>query len=478
MELLRRRKARNGLIDFIEYTKPSYAADRFHRTLCHYFDLWIDGKIRRLMVFAPPQHGKTEIFSRRGPAYLFGRKPNARLIAASGTAKLAGRNNRDVQRIIESEAYRRLFPGTQLSNIRNRSGSDLSYLRNTEMFEIVGCDGSYQGVGVGQQVVGNPAEYLIADDPVAGSEQANSPTMREALWEWYIEEFSSRLAENGSMLIMHQRWHRDDLAGRIIRNITVAGEQWTVLSFPALAPDEPESYDHRQPGEALAPSRFSAKTLQKKKADMPRNSWSALYDQNPRPEGGTEWPAEYFGPDVWFDEWPRQWAVKVLSLDASKGKKETRNGDYSAFIKLMIGIDGTCYVEAELDRIDVKSIAEWAVAYQKQFHADSVPVESLQFQELFEPEFVRVGRERGVQMPVVPVEDMTPKPVRIRRIGPFLARREMRFKNNSPGTKLLVDQLMDFPNGDHDDGPDALDMALQEGFRLLAGVDIGEEHVY
>src|SRR4051812_4652546 len=92
-ELLRRRAARNNLLDFTTYTKPDYVADKFHETLCGYFDKWIDGTIRFLMVFAPPQHGKSEIFSRRGPAYLFGRKPDAKLVAASHTLHLASKNN-------------------------------------------------------------------------------------------------------------------------------------------------------------------------------------------------------------------------------------------------------------------------------------------------------------------------------------------------------------------------------------------------
>jgi predicted phage terminase large subunit-like protein len=409
---------------------------------------------------------------------VLGHNPNARIIAAAYAADLASKFNRDVQRIIETPQYRHLFPDTQLSNTQNRSRSDIAYLRNSDLFEVVDHKGSYRGAGVGQGITGMPCDYGFIDDPIKGAEEAYSPKVRDTVWDWYNKEFLTRMASDGSICLTMTRWHRDDLAGRILRNATKDTEPWIVLSFPAVATEEPAPYDHRQPGEALAPSRYGADWLAKRKAELPRNDWAALYEQNPKPEGGTEWPADYFGPEAWFEEWPKQWAVKIISLDPSKGKKETKTGDYSAFIRLMIDLDGIVWVEADLDRIDLRKLAEHAVEHQRQFRADSIAVESLQFQELLEPEFVRVGKDAGVHMPIQPVTDQTSKVVRIRRIGAFLARGEIRFKNNSPGTRLLVEQLMDFPNADHDDGPDALDMALQEGFRMMAGETFAEEHVY
>src|SRR6185369_10835413 len=101
---------------------------------------------------------------------------------------------------------------------------------------------------------------------------------------------------------------------------------------------------------------------------------------------GTEWPAEYFKPEYWFDYWPKQWACKILSLDASKGKKETKLGDFSAWVKLLIDLDGVCWVEAELDKVNIKLIADRTVEIQRDWKADSIPIEALQFQELLQPE--------------------------------------------------------------------------------------------
>jgi predicted phage terminase large subunit-like protein len=82
-------------------------------------------------------------------------------------------------------------------------------------------------------------------------------------------------------------------------------------------------------------------------------------------------------------------------------------------------------------------------------------------QQLLAAEFRRVGEKENVHLPLYGINNQTNKDVRIRRLGTFLAQRKLRFKSRSPGTALLVEQMKDFPVGDHDDGPDALEMAIR-----------------
>src|SRR5438874_1272850 len=102
-ELRRRETARSGVLDFTLFTKTDYIINWHHRVICQYLDRFFAGKIRRLMIFTPPRHGKSELVSRRFPAYVLGRNPDANLIACSHTADLASDMNRDVQRIIDSD---------------------------------------------------------------------------------------------------------------------------------------------------------------------------------------------------------------------------------------------------------------------------------------------------------------------------------------------------------------------------------------
>jgi hypothetical protein len=149
------------------------------------------------MIFAQPRSGKSELVSRRLPAYILGRDPDATIIAASYGADLARRMNRDVQRIIDTPEYQRLFPDTQLWGKNVRSVADGSYLRNSDLFEVVGHRGFYMSVGVGGALTGMGSKYMVLDDPVKNRKEANSATYRQSVWEWYTSTFYTRLAPGG-----------------------------------------------------------------------------------------------------------------------------------------------------------------------------------------------------------------------------------------------------------------------------------------
>ena len=183
-----------------------------------------------------------------------------------------------------------------------------------------------------------------------------------------------------------------------------------------------------------------------------------------------EWPEDYFaGEDLWFTHWPERLLVRTLAVDPSKGR-DARRGDYSALVRLGIDAAGLVYVEADLARRPTPEIVVAACDGLEEFRPDALGVEANHFQELIGDELVREAQRRG-RHDFAPwtLTNTAPKPVRIRRLGPLLARRRIRFLLGSPGTRLLVNQLRDFPCGDHDDGPDALEMAYRLAQELLQG---------
>ncbi len=181
-----------------------------------------------------------------------------------------------------------------------------------------------------------------------------------------------------------------------------------------------------------------------------------------------EWPENYFGPHAWFDEWPGGLAVKTLALDPSKGA-DSRRGDFSAFVLLGIDARGIGYVEADLARRPTPQIAADGAELYHRFRPHAFGIEANQFQELLGGEFVAEFARQGLAAPPPwTLDNRVNKLVRIRRLGPYLSARRLRFKTGSPGTRLLVDQLKDFPLGDHDDGPDALEMAWRLALELTA----------
>jgi len=192
--------ARRHLLDFITYTKPDYEVNWHHKTICDEIESFMTGECSRLILCMPPRNGKSQIVSRHLPAYLLGRNPDARIIACSYSADLAQAMNRDVQRIIDDPLYHELFPDTTLSgsNVRTVAGN---FLRNSDVFEIVGHKGVYLSAGIGGGITGRGADYALIDDPVKNREEANSPTYRERIWDWYRSTLYTRLEKGGKILI-------------------------------------------------------------------------------------------------------------------------------------------------------------------------------------------------------------------------------------------------------------------------------------
>jgi predicted phage terminase large subunit-like protein len=174
-----------------------------------------------------------------------------------------------------------------------------------------------------------------------------------------------------------------------------------------------------------------------------------------------EWPDSFFDERIWFDAWPDNLILKTMALDPSKGS-DARRGDFAALVLLGLDRQGILYVEADLARCNTTEIVARGVDAFRRFQPDAFAVEANQFQDLFAVQFETEFRRQGILAArPVPIENHTPKPVRIRRVGPYLATHRFRFLARNPSTRLLVDQLREFPLADHDDGPDALEMALR-----------------
>jgi predicted phage terminase large subunit-like protein len=283
--------ARQCLAEFSTYTDPRYHMNWHHALICDKLDRFVRKDIRRLMVFTAPRHGKSELVSRKLPAFIFGRDPDASIIATSYSADLAQRMNRDVQRIIDTPAYAEVFPDTALSGRSNRSITLTgNYLRNADIFEIVGRRGSYRGAGVGGGITGMGGDYIIIDDPIKNREDANSLTHRDKLWDWYTSTLYTRQEKDAGILVTLTRWHEDDLAGRLIElaKKDPAADQWEILNLPAICePEAKHPEDIRDGNMALWPWKYTYAELMKIKATIGIYDWSAMYQQRPQPAGGT-----------------------------------------------------------------------------------------------------------------------------------------------------------------------------------------------
>lgn len=290
-----KRDAPQYLSCFLGYANPKYQAEWFHILIADYCQQLFEGKIKKLMLFMPPQHGKSEIISRKFPAWALGRDPDLKIVGSSYSADLAEQFSRSIQRTIDSEEYHAIFPDTYLSGSiiqRNNETSSRNCLRNVDYFETVGHHGFYKAVGVGGGLTGTPVDIAIIDDPVKDATEAYSATYRERVWNWYNTVLSTRLHNDSKQLFIMTRWHEDDLAGRLLK---AEPEEWTVVVIPAICEKEHdgELHSERHIGEALWPQKHSLQKLQKQKKRAPRE-FSALYQQQPTIEGGNIVKRDWF----------------------------------------------------------------------------------------------------------------------------------------------------------------------------------------
>jgi hypothetical protein len=456
---------------------PDYVPGWHHRLLCSYLDKFIKGEITRLIINLPPRHGKSELASCRLPALLLGQNPNLKILACSHTASLASAINRKVQRILDSASYRRLFPATTLSDHKRTRGTVEA--RNSDLFEVVGHSGVYRSAGVGGAIVGHGFDVGIIDDPIKSREEADSATVRESIWAWYTGDFYTRRSAGSRILVISTRWHQEDLTGKLLAaSEDTLSDQWTVLRLPAIREEDSCPEDPRQIGEALWPERYPLEELAKTKA-INSYDWDSQYQQRPRSPGSTEWPDSVFSrPGFWFDEWPPldQLVVRTAALDPSKGS-DAKNSDWQALVLHGRTRDGVEYVEADLARRPIvaarssdgtplsEGMVEAIVDKVKQFRPHGFAVEANQFQFLLRIPFETEAKRQQCELPLCLVQNHDPKVLRIRRLGTALSQGKIRFRT-TPGTRLLVDQLRQFPTGAYDDGPDALEMARRLSVEL------------
>lgn len=287
-----RLEAPTSFSHFLGYSNPKYQLEWFHRVIAEHCQMLLEGKIKNLMVFVPPQHGKSEIISRNFPAWALGRDPDLKIASCSYSSDLSEQFSRSVQRIIESPSYQEIFPDTFLSSSKLAKDDPRTYIKNVDFFEIVGHEGFYKAVGVGGPLTGTPVDIAIIDDPVKDAKEAYSPTYREAVWNWYNTVLTTRLYNDSKQLFIMTRWHEDDLAGRILK---AEPDEWTVLSIPAICEkDYDGGLSQRKIGDPLWPERHSLAKLKKQKNRSPRE-FSALYQQRPVVEGGNIVKRGWFG---------------------------------------------------------------------------------------------------------------------------------------------------------------------------------------
>ena len=458
---LRIREARNNLLSFISVTCKDYKIGWVHQEICETLDNFlkdlIDGKRPRLIITMPPRSGKSEIVSRRFPAYFLGKYPDLSIISVSYSASLAEDFSRDVQRIIDSDEYKKIFPNTKLSDKK-----DKNYKRTSDFFEIVDHKGVYCSAGVGGSITGKGCDILIIDDPIKNRQEANSETVRKKIYDWYSSTAYTRLSPIGGVIMMCTRWHLDDLIGKVLSDKNQ--KPFHVISYPAIAEhDEP----HRKQGEALHPERFSLEILNEIKSTLSTADWLSLYQQKPVPEGGAIFETSKIR---YYDETsePKRFDQIVGSWDMTF--KENKTSDF--VVGQLWGRKGADFYLLDMvrDRMDfVKTLKVFINFANKHKNCNCWLVEDKANGTAI------ISTLKKHISGIIPITPKESKQERAYAITPYLEAGNIFFPKNQNFTKDLEEEMLQFPAGAHDDTVDSMTQALNY-FRMKKRVQMSESN--
>jgi predicted phage terminase large subunit-like protein len=447
----RRALLRNDLAAFIGLTfkvlnpETPYLSNWHIDLIASELEAVLQGETTRLIINIPPRNLKSISASVAFPAFALGRNPATEILCVSYGQELANKLALDTRRVMESAAFREIFPSTRIASDRT-AVHDFETTRG----------GGRMATSTGGVLTGRGADIIIIDDPIKPDE-ALSESQREAVKVWFTNTLLSRLnqKETGAIVLIMQRVHEDDLAGYLL-----GSGNWKVVSLPAIAVDRERhlirtpwgTTEHvREPGELLHPERESLKVLQEYRTALGEFTWSAQFQQAPVPLGGGMIKEAWWGT---YEKAPQSFDLVIQSWDTAN--KATELSDYSVCTTWGFK-GGTIYLlHVFRERLDYPDLKRAVVARRDQWKPHRVLIED----QASGTQLIQDLRSEGVYQ----VTGVTPKGDKVMRMhtqsaaieaGKVLLPAQASWKAD------YLAELSAFPKGRHDDQADSTSQALE-----------------
>ena len=450
-----RTEKHDNFMSFVKHVWPQFIEGRHHKIYAEKLQAVADGKLKRLIINMPPRHTKSEFASYLFPTWLMGRKPDLKIIQATHTAELAVGFGRKVKNLIDSEDFRDVFPNVSLATDAKASGR-----------WSTNGGGEYYAVGVGGALAGRGADLAIIDDPVS-EQDALSESAFDNAYEWYTSGPRQRLQPGGSIILVMTRWGKKDLTGRLLQAQTgdKMADQWEVVEFPAIMPSD----------KPLWPEFWDKDTLLSIKASLPVGKWNAQWQQQPTASESAIIKRE------WWQDWDKEKIPRLdyvlQAYDTAFSKKET--ADYSAITTWGVfkpedgGPDHIILMDARRGRWNFPELKEIAYEEHEYWEPDMVLVEA----KATGTPLIDELRLRGIPALGFSPGKGSDKVTRMHMVAPLFEAEMVWAPMHEKFADEVVEEVVSFPNGDHDDFCDSMTLALmrfrQGGFISLHGEDEG-----
>jgi predicted phage terminase large subunit-like protein len=459
--VLKARLAKDSLLDFIQFTMPdpdapddversAYHAARPHKAICAAVQDFVEGKFEGydiLILTVPPRHGKSEIVSRRLPAWYSGRFPRQNVVVAYGD-EFAADFGAEVRRIVGTQQFKQVFPDYAL--VRGGTAKDRLNTKDGGLMFFVG-----RGAGL----TGRGAHLLICDDLIKDDKEAASKPIRDQAWSWLTRVAMTRRMGAKRMILTFTRWHSDDPIGRLTDpenehyKVEIA-RKIKIINLPALAEDDDPL--GREPGEALwpdGPDTFDETFLGDFKIIDPIG-FSSLYQQRPTVEDGILFRREnvrYYTRD----QLPANLRIYAASDHAVTTKQRS---DSSCLLKCGVDEEGGIWLLPDIfwKKATTTTVVEAMLAMGG---GPKPPLiwwaESGHISKSIGPFLRQRMMETSTFFNIVEMTPAGDKEQRAQAISAKMALGRVYFPAEAWWTDKAVEQLLAFPNGTHDDFVDA-----------------------
>jgi predicted phage terminase large subunit-like protein len=394
----------------------------------------------------PPGSAKSTYASILFPPWLLQRQPKANLLATSHTTELAEKWGRRVRNLVNEHSITLGIQPDPLSQAAGRwaltSGAE------------------YYAAGVGTGIAGFRAKYGLIDDPIRSRQDADSELIRDRIWDWYINDFRTRLVPGAAEILIQTRWHEDDLAGRALNH-----SRWHVISLPAIA--EANDQLGRDVGEPLwdDDTYGYGEQIQELRKNTPARTWSALYQQRPAPEDGDYFKSEWLRP---YEKAPDPKTMRVYG--GSDYAVTQDGGDYTVHAVVGIDPEGRMYLldlwrrQAASDEW-IESFCDLVIEHKPLGWAE----EQGQIRSGIGPFLDRRQRERKAYVFREQFPTRGDKAIRAQSIRGRMALEGLYVPIGAVWYPELRSELLSFPAGKHDDQVDALGLVGQLLDRMTSG---------
>lgn len=416
---------RERLSGFCVAVNPNYWPHQHHKKIIKKLEAVERGEIKRLMIFMPPQHGKSLTTSTLFPPWYMGRNPTKKVVFTSYGQQIANDFGYSVKNILFDPTYSAIFPELELS-VDSKSKKDIKFKNG----------GYYYAVGAGGALTSKGADLILVDDPLKGRKDAQSDLIRKNLQAWYQSVLSTRLSPSGAIVIIQTRWHEDDLSGWLLSR---EPEKWEVISMPAIDSG----------GKALWPERYDIDWLLDQKANIGSWEFEALYQQRPTPIEGGLFKKGWW---QWYREQPEIEEI-VQSWDCAQ--KVDDDTDYTVGTTWGRAKDGYYLLDIYRDKLEFPQLEQAIIRNYEKFRPNTVLIE-----DKANGIAVIQNLRQKTRLPVIAYNPKGDKMTRAAAISPLAEAGKVFLPIGKQGIEDFCVELEHFPNGRNDDQVDSTSQAL------------------